>query len=473
MLSLLNHIYLGENVQDKKTVITYGTYDMLHKGHMNLLERAKALGDYLIVGVTDENYDRSRGKLNVIESTKKRVKAIEALDFVDKVIVETHKNQKAEDMVKYDVDIFAIGDDWVGAFDYLNEYTHVEYLPRTEGISSTKLRKENFSMIKMGLVGLGRDTQDFINESKFVSNVKINRIYSDDFLKVKSFTKDHDVIKYGHDNYDEFLDTTIQAVYVDTALEEHYMLIKKALQAGKHVLCENPLALNKKELKELLSLAKKEKKLLLSAVKTAFLPAFNQLLKEIDRGVIGEIKEVRATRTSLYKEKAYSDSFIKQGATNILSSYPSLLVNKVLGKTKNITFFDQIEDGYDINNLIITKHKKGALGISNVAVGMKSEGDAVISGTKGYIYIPAPWWLTKTFEVRFEDSHKTLSFNYEVEGCGLRYMLAEFTSLIQRGKRQSKMLTPSDMVGINRVLLEYNESKNKKTNKTKIKKEEK
>lgn len=152
-------------MQDKKTVITYGTYDMLHIGHMNLLERAKALGDYLIVGVTDENYDRSRGKLNVSQSTADRVKAVEALDFVDKVIVEKHKNQKAQDMVKYDVDIFAIGDDWVGAFDYLNEYTHVEYLPRTEGISSTKLRKENFNTIKMGIVGLGRDTQAFINEA--------------------------------------------------------------------------------------------------------------------------------------------------------------------------------------------------------------------------------------------------------------------------------------------------------------------
>jgi glycerol-3-phosphate cytidylyltransferase len=437
---------------------------------MNLLKRAKALGDYLIVGVTDENYDRSRGKLNVVESTKKRVKAIEALDFVDKVIVETHKNQKAEDMVKYDVDIFAIGDDWVGAFDYLNKYTHVEYLARTEGISSTKLRRENFDVIKMGLVGLGRDTQAFIDESQFVSNLKINRIYSEDFLAVKAFTKDNSIIKYGHDNYDEFLDTTIQALFIDTRLSDHYMYIKKALEAGKHVLCENPIALEKDELKELLSIAKKEKKLLLSAVKTAFLPAFNQLLKELNSGIIGDIKEVRATRTSLYKEKNYPDNFIQQGATNILSSYPSLLVNKVLGKTRSITFFPQIENGYDINNLIVTKHKNGTIGVSNVAVGMKSEGDAVISGTKGYIYIPAPWWLTKTFEVRFEDVHKTLSFNYEFEGCGLRYMIAEFSSLIQRGKRKSKMLTPSDIVGINRVLLEFNESY--QVENEKIKKEE-
>lgn len=438
---------------------------MFHQGHLRLLKRAKALGDYLIVGVTDENYDRSRGKLNVIESTQKRVQAIEALDIVDKVIIEKHKKQKAEDMVKYDVDIFAIGDDWEGVFDYLNEYTHVEYLPRTKGISSTLLRRDNFDLIKLGVVGLGRDTKAFIDEAKHVPNLKVNRIYSPDLPALKKFTQNNESIRYGHDNYDEFLDTSIVAVYIDTALEKHYPLIKKALIAKKHVLCENPLALNKSELIELLSLAKKERVLLLSALKTAFLPAFNQLLTELNKGIIGDVKEVRATRTSLYKEKDYPDTFMAQGATNILSSYPSLLVNKILGESKDISFFDQGNEGYDVSNLIISKHKGGAVGISNVATGIKSEGDAVISGTKGYVYIPAPWWLTKQFHVRFEDENKSQTFKYEFDGCGLRYMIAEFASLIQRGKRKSSMLSPKDMIGINRVLLEYNERKFKELGK--------
>ena len=440
---------------------------MLHKGHLRILERAKALGDYLIVGVTDENYDRSRGKLNVIESTKKRMQAVEALNFVDQVIVETSKKQKAEDMVKYNVDIFAIGDDWVGAFDYLNEYTHVEYLPRTEGISSTSLREDNFELIKLGIVGLGRDTDAFIEEAKHVPSLSINRIYSSDLPALKAYTKNSPSIHFGHDVYDEFLDTSIVAVYIDTALKEHYPLIKKALLANKHVLCESPLALHKSELVELLAIAKKQKVLLLSALKTAFLPAFNQLLSELDKGIIGDIKEVRATRTSLYKEKDYPDTFMAQGATNILASYPSLLINKVLGKSKKITFFDQGTQGYDVSNIIISKHKEGAIGISNVATGIKSEGNAVISGTKGYVYIPAPWWLTKQFHVRFEDENKSQTYNYEFNGCGLRYMIAEFSSLIQRGKRKSKMLSPKDMISINRVLLEYNERKLKEKEKAK------
>ena len=439
---------------------------MFHQGHLRLLERAKALGNYLIVGVTDENYDRSRGKLNVIESTKKRIEAIKKLSFVDKVIVEKHKKQKAQDMVKYKVDVFAIGDDWEGTFDYLNQYTDVIYLPRTKGISSTLLRRDNFDTVKLGVVGLGRDTDAFIDEAQHVSNLKVNRIYSPDLPALKAYTKNSSSIRYGHDNYDEFLDTSIVAVYIDTALVQHYSLIKRALLAKKHVLCENPLALHKKELKELLELAKKEKVLLLSALKTAFLPAFNQLLTELEKGIIGDIKEVRATRTCLCAEKDYPSDFMTQGATNILSSYPSLLVNKVLGQSNDITFFDQGEEGYDVSNLIISKHEGGATGISNVATGIKSEGDAVISGTKGYIYIPAPWWLTKQFHVRFEDHNKSHTFKYEFEGCGLRYMIAEFVSLIQRGERKSKMLTPKNMISINRVLIEYNERKEKELERT-------
>lgn len=434
---------------------------MFHKGHSRILERAAALGDYLIVGVTDENYDRSRGKLNVVQSTKKRVQKIEALDFVDKVIVEKEKGQKAKDMVKYNVDIFAIGDDWIGQFDYLNEYTHVEYLPRTEGISSTQIRKNTLDTIKIGIVGVREDTASFIDEAMHVPNVKINRIYSSNIEKVRKFIANNDHVDYGHDDYDEFLDTGIHAVYIDTNLEKHYPLIKKALLAGKHVLCESPLALYKKELKELLKIAKEQKVQLLTALRTAFLPAFNQLLQELDNGIIGEVKEVRATRTMLLTEKEYPDDFMEQGATNILSSYPSLLINKVLGKSKDITFFDQGNEAYDVSNLIISKHKGGAIGIANVATGIKSEGNAVISGTKGYVYIEDPWWLTKQFHVRYEDKNRSQTFTYEFEGCGLRYMVAEFTSMIQRDKRKSKMLSPKDMVGINRVLIEYNERKRK------------
>lgn len=121
-------------------VITYGTYDLLHHGHIALLKRAKALGDYLIVGVTADGFDREQGKLNVTQSLVERIEAVRKTGLADQIIVEEYEGQKISDIQKYNVDIFTVGSDWVGKFDYLGEYCQVVYLPRTQGISSTELR---------------------------------------------------------------------------------------------------------------------------------------------------------------------------------------------------------------------------------------------------------------------------------------------------------------------------------------------
>lgn len=147
-----------------KKVITYGTYDLLHQGHINLLRRAKELGDYLIVGVTNDNFDRDRGKLNVRNNVLERIEAVKATGFADQIIIEDYMGQKIDDIQKYDVDIFAIGSDWTGKFDYLNEYCKVVYLPRTEGISSTMLREVSQEDIKLGVIGCGRTANKFANE---------------------------------------------------------------------------------------------------------------------------------------------------------------------------------------------------------------------------------------------------------------------------------------------------------------------
>lgn len=133
-------------------VITYGTYDLLHQGHINLLKRAKALGDYLIVGVTNDNFDRDRGKLNVQNNVLERVDAVKATGLADLIIIEDYIGQKIDDIQKYNVDIFAIGSDWEGKFDYLNEFCKVVYLPRTEGVSSTMLRENLTPIVHVGIL---------------------------------------------------------------------------------------------------------------------------------------------------------------------------------------------------------------------------------------------------------------------------------------------------------------------------------
>ena len=435
-----------------KKIITYGTYDMLHEGHINILKRAKARGDYLIVGVTSEDYDRSRGKLNVVELEEKRVGAVKALDFVDEVILETHKNQKQEDMVKYGIDEFVIGDDWVGKFDYLNKWTKVVYLPRTEGISSTLLRENFVKEIRMGIVGANSDSKRFLREASYILKLSNIAVYDKDIASLEEFQNIYAFLK-SYREYDAFLQSGIDAVYIASDIYDRYELIKNALLNDIHVLCENPISLENQKLKELFDLAKKKNKLLLMAIKTAFAPAFNQMLSEVDK--IGIIKEVRSTFTSLYKERGFPKRYLKNGATSLLMSYPALLVQKVAGVAKEIVYFDQKKEEYDISNRAVSRHKNDIIGISTVGIEMKSDGHAIISGDKGYIYIPAPWWLTKEFFIKFEDPDKDIHFEYQFEGDGLRYMIAEFVSLIRRKKIESKRLTVQDMIEMNKFISDY------------------
>ena len=123
-----------------KVVLTYGTFDMFHIGHLNLLNRLKKLGDTLIVGISTDEFNIIKGKKTLIPY-EQRVKIVENIKCVDLVISEIDWNQKIEDIKKYSVDIFAMGDDWKGKFDSLEEYCEVHYLPRTENVSTSNLKK--------------------------------------------------------------------------------------------------------------------------------------------------------------------------------------------------------------------------------------------------------------------------------------------------------------------------------------------
>jgi glycerol-3-phosphate cytidylyltransferase len=124
----------------KRKIITYGTFDLLHFGHVNLLQRAKELGDYLIVGLSTDEFNKVKGKKSYY-SYFERKHILEAIRFVDLVIPEENWEQKTKDVIKYNVDTFVIGDDWKGKFDFLSEFCKVIYLPRTPGISSTLIKE--------------------------------------------------------------------------------------------------------------------------------------------------------------------------------------------------------------------------------------------------------------------------------------------------------------------------------------------
>ncbi|MDD9147227.1 MULTISPECIES: glycerol-3-phosphate cytidylyltransferase [unclassified Sporolactobacillus] len=128
-----------------KRVLTYGTFDLLHYGHINLLKRARALGDYLIVGLSTDEFNALKHK-EAYHSFEHRKLILEAIRYVDLVIPEKNWEQKIDDVQNYHVDVFVMGDDWKGKFDFLKEYCQVVYLPRTVGISTTKIKQDLYSL---------------------------------------------------------------------------------------------------------------------------------------------------------------------------------------------------------------------------------------------------------------------------------------------------------------------------------------
>ena len=415
-----------------KKVITYGTYDYLHYGHIKLLERAKALGDYLIVGVTSEDFDRKRGKINVQQSLAQRIENVRKTGLADEIIVEEYIGQKIDDIKRYDIDIFAIGSDWDGKFDYLKEYCQVVYLPRTEGISSTQIRCEK-NEIKMGLVG---DDIAFLNkyklENNYVNGIKIIGICTNvpkkEFKNTKSgFVLDD--IQLITNDLTELL-KSVDAVYIDSNVNDHYEQIKSALNLGKHVLCESPICNTKKGCEELQELAKKKGVILMDAIRTSYSVAYSRLLLLIKGGEIGNIISVESTITnmSVFLNGVKPNSFMHLGAQALIPILDILGCNY-----KDYHFYSKFQDSNDIFTKLdlIYDHAVASL---KVAEGAKSEGQLIITGTNGYIMVPAPWWKTDYFEVRYENQNDNKRYFYQLNGEGIRYQLLAFIMAIGNKK---------------------------------------
>ena len=445
-----------------KKVITYGTYDLLHEGHINLLRRAKELGDYLIVGVTNDSFDRERGKLNVRNNVLERVEAVKRTGFVDQVIIEDYVGQKIDDILKYDVDIFAIGSDWEGKFDYLNEYCKVVYLPRTEGVSSTMLRAESEIIINMGIVGCGRIADRFAKEIPMVDAANISGIYDIDSHKSAEFANKHNIAtKFS--TFEELVDAS-DAVYIATPHLCHYSQAKYALEHGRHVLCETPLVLRGKEAEELYSLAKQNNVVLLEANKTAYCPAFNHLITLVKSGLIGEVVGIDASESKLWGEENLHRELDPEqagGSLYEMGSYPLLPILKLLGtEHEHINLYSRLNDnGVDIYTRGIMLYNK-AVASFQLGLGVKTEGDLVISGTQGYAYVPSPWWKTDYFELRYEDQSKNKKYFYKWDEPGLRYEIQEFVSCIINNRSHSPRLTPKESITMAYIMEQFTERKN-------------
>lgn len=437
-------------------IITYGTYDLLHQGHINLLRRAKELGDYLIVGVTSDSFDRGRGKLNVRNNVLERVEAVKATGYADEVIIEDYVGQKIDDIQKYNVDIFAIGSDWEGKFDYLNEFTKVVYLPRTEGISSTMLRAEATTDVRIGIIGCGRVARRFPAEADVVGGLKILATYDINQTEAECLASNVEGVK-ACCSIEELYDA-VDAVYIATPHLSHYQYIKNAIHAGKHVLCETPLVLKGEEAKELFALAEEKNVILMEANKTAHCPAFNHLMVMIKSGVIGEVVDIEASLSKLWDDQKSLREFDPDqagGSLYELGSYPLLPIIRLLGcQYENLNLYSRMENGVDMYTKGVMRYSHAVCSFK-VGLGVKTEGNLVISGTKGYAYVPAPWWKTDYFELRYEDQNKNQKFFYKWDGAGLRYEIQEFISCILNKRFSTSRLRRRESICMAEVMEQF------------------
>ncbi len=426
-------------------VITYGTFDLFHEGHYRLLERAKALGDYLIVGVTTDAYDKTRGKLNVIDPLPARIENVKKTGFADEVIIEEAAGQKFNDIKKFHIDIFTVGSDWVGCFDYLKDYCQVIYLERTKNISSTMLREQNSPIQRVGIIGTGRIAHRFIPEAKLVSGITTQGVYNPHKESTERFARKWEI--NGYTDLEKFYES-IDSAYIASPHETHYSYIKSALEHGKHVLCEKPMVLKRSQAEELFSYAREHGLVLFEGIKTAYCPGFGKLLGIACSGSIGSIRNVEACFTKLESKNSREMTDLTYGGSfTELGSYVLLPILKLFGENFETINFEYIEgeNGLDLFTKASVRYETG-MAAATCGLGVKSEGRLLIAGTKGYIVVEAPWWKTRYFEVHYENPEEVEKYSERFLGDGLRYEISDFLTMINGTGKSGFKLTRRESI---------------------------
>ena len=344
-----------------------------------------------------------------------------------------------------------MGSDWTGQFDYLKDYCEVVYLERTKNISSTMLRTQNKRIQRIGVIGNGRIAERFVPEAKHVSGVSVQGVYNPHFESAFRFAEKWEINVY--EKSDDFYDA-VDAVYVASPHGTHYEYIKSALESGKHVLCEKPMVLEKKQAEDLFAYAKERNLVLMEGIKTAYCPGFTNLLGIACSGRIGNIRNVEACFTKLENPKSRELTDVKYGGSMTeLGSYVLLPVIKLFGKGYEEILFHSInsENVLDLFTKISFKYPNG-IATATCGLGVKSEGRLLISGTKGYIIAEAPWWKTRYFEVHYEDPGNVEKFSDGFLGEGLRYEISDFLSTINGSSKSEFKLTRGESIAVAEIM---------------------
>lgn len=424
-----------------KKVITYGTFDLFHKGHYNILKRAKEYGDYLIVGVTGENYDIGRGKLSVHDTLAKRIENVKNTGLVDEIIVEEYLGQKIGDIIKYDIDTFVIGNDWEGKFDHLSRYCNMVYLERTKGISSTQLREE-IKKYNIGIICDMDNDNQIVKEANLVNGFNVKNLFIEDKKILETFQK-----KYNIENVFDDVDAMIEAsdiIYIHCSTTTRANYIRRAINSKKHVIYDSPATLETKEIEELLDLAKENNVILMENIKMVHIYVFNQLLWMTQGGLIGDIISFNCSISK--NDESRSNLFYD------LSSLALLPMLKIMGQDYEEVDFMIKQEDEEIDFASMNFKYPNGRAVINVGNKIRVDNQLEIIGSEGTIRMKDNWWRSKYFELHKPGINEAELYNTNFEGNGFKYLIKGLSTMLSNNQTDSMGVFKDESIKIVEIL---------------------
>lgn len=293
-------------------------------------------------------------------------------------------------------------------------------------LTAESIARYQSNYLRIGVIGTGSIARRFAQEMSYVEKVFLAAAYNPDIDELKKFCDEFGIASESQTLDDMFRE--VDAIYIASPCYSHYEYALKALEADKHVLCETPLTLAHKEALELYSIAEKRGLILMPALKTAYSQSFVNVINEALSGVIGEIVDISATVTTLLPQSVTVGFNNERLQDN--TYYGLLAVFKLLGTDyKKVSTFTRTDDAKDLY-IDATLEYEDAVAHVRAGTGVKSESSLVISGSKGYIYVPAPWWKPDYFEIRYENPYDNKKLYFPFESSGLRYEIKAFLDSI-------------------------------------------
>lgn len=425
-----------------KKVITYGTFDLFHNGHYNILKRAREYGDYLVVGVTGENYDIGRGKLSVHDTLAERIENVKNTGLADEIIVEEYLGQKIGDIIKYDIDTFVIGDDWKGKFDHLSRYCNMVYLERTKGVSSTQIREEKYKRYDIGIIADEADDNQLVREAETLSEFQVTTAYSESEEVRSDFVRKYK-IKAVVSDMDAFL-RNVDIVYIRCAAPKRAELIETVLSAGKHVICDPPYSFSVKEQKRLFQLARDKGVILIDNVKMVHIHVFNQLLWMTQGGLIGDILSFNCSisRNDRGRQNIFYDLLALALCPMVkIMGYDYSNVDIQINEGEHGIEFASLDFRYDSGRVIISVGNK-----------IRVRNQIEIVGTSGTIKINGDWWRGNYFELDDPEADEVEIYNTNYHGNGFKYLLKSIANMLANNRIDSMGVFQDESIKIVEVI---------------------